>query len=81
MGGGPFRDTMTPLIADAQRQLAALRREHARLEEIAAATQRHRTAERKGNPSRRARFFRGFVFGTVVGLPFSTAFFILLMRK
>jgi len=32
MTGGPFRDTLAPLIEDAQRQLAELRRRRAALE-------------------------------------------------
>jgi hypothetical protein len=32
MNGGPFRDTLTPLIDEAQRQLAELQRQRAALE-------------------------------------------------
>jgi len=64
MSGGPFRDTLTPLLADTQRQLEELREERQMLE----GSLFEMKCELLKNPSGIKRFTNAYLFGIVVGV-------------
>jgi hypothetical protein len=71
MSGGPFRDTLTPLIAHAQRELAELRQQRATLETELANARLRQQEDRSGNPPAARLRLRGLVVGLMVGAAFA----------
>lgn len=69
-GGGPYRDTVRPQIADARRRLEALREQQSklRMEHYEARAEIDRLAAKFRADRRRKNFKAGLVLGAIFGL-------------
>jgi hypothetical protein len=74
MSGGPFRDTLTPLLAEARRDLTALQTQRQALERRLVEAERLQ----RENPSGIKRFAIWSLAGSLLG--FAATFFVLTLR-